>query len=774
MDGTASDRLYVHGSLQDQITNELISGNFDEILDWAGSITSPYDWNIDPTLDSEVTPLEPARPQPQQHTSKATSTTRRKVSPLPTTTAPSNAYQSHNVDIGAFTLPATSTPTAISQFDNIDINSIISTECHDMNILNNGAVPLGLPGQARLHSGFQPQPKPSHQLAYQPPCRYPNEGLNGVYDAAMPYSHSAMMGNFLQPIYNNPYGYPMGPWNQPPSAYGLPSNQNTYGKCQYCPCKPHTGPCPPNMPPRQPVRGAVKRKWSSDKDEDDEYPNEYPRKAIRRSTRGRRTRDQTCSELNPRLVYPEELDQILPWISPRGFRFSYTTKGQWVDDILFSAEMLRDYVRSRHQRIKIWLQNVPAQVKSRLDHGDKTCRYLDCPAPNRTMLMGWHRVAFDEFPDLTSDGTKDPFKVAGSMHLWCLERCIDPVELFNLKILVPDDRALPGEPKNPMRIDRDPDQEIIAGAIEPWIKIRRRRGGPPEIPCRKHEDSLTYALVKHHLNVQVAARQRSRDKRNNRFSVEGRKTMDIHLGRLDFFYEKDALSKKKTYCQRRGHPEDPEDDHEDEDDSTAVVGAIDSLSSTGDAVNVPLLTNEEIHQFTATKNSEMSISSAKARGKQAATVVDRLPTPQSPGMGFQDTIGVDPLPAIPSECTLAFPSAAPLPDFGTTKSPSTYFDLDDLLQPSAASQSLSTMIEPQQGFTGHTTSKQTFEQEINPLRDDDDSLWGSPQTKRPRTSLASVNPPYKKLRLSASGHAGQDGQGSPLRRGSRAVSKKTP
>jgi hypothetical protein len=160
------------------------------------------------------------------------------------------------------------------------------------------------------------------------------------------------------------------------------------------------------------------------------------------------------------------------------------------------------------------------------------------------MRNGWFRVAFDEFPEDTTDGLLDPYRVAGSMHLWCLEQCIDPFELFQRGMLVGDERVFRLE-HNAMTLLRSGEKDIFEAAIDPWIEGRQQVGVSFQIPYARHEDTLSFALIKHHLERQPGTRQHVRDKRNGERQGENLKTQDIHMGRLDFFVERDEASKAK-------------------------------------------------------------------------------------------------------------------------------------------------------------------------------------------------------------------------------------
>ncbi|KAI5465439.1 hypothetical protein BGZ63DRAFT_437027 [Mariannaea sp. PMI_226] len=237
--------------------------------------------------------------------------------------------------------------------------------------------------------------------------------------------------------------------------------------------------------------------------------------------------------------------------------FTYTNQGQLDSWILFDEQKLQFYIKYCPRKLRIWLQNCPAQVNCRLDKElDQVCRYAHCPSNARCVIAGWHRIVFDEFYEETSDGRKDPFKVAGAMHLWCFEQLVDPHQLYRSKILAPDIRTLPQEERNPMALNRDSDKGIVRAAFKPWMHnldrlqhdIWKGKATPTVFP-RPHNESLSYALVVHHLANQTKARQETRAKRNAKRTATERKTIDVHLGDLSVYAGRNEEEKKRKHAQ---------------------------------------------------------------------------------------------------------------------------------------------------------------------------------------------------------------------------------
>lgn len=257
---------------------------------------------------------------------------------------------------------------------------------------------------------------------------------------------------------------------------------------------------------------------------------------------------------DPAFVYTDALPLVENWKKRDGGgpHFEYTPLGQWVDHLEFSAAELRHYLEHCPRDVNIFVQQPPAQANSRQQECDRRCRYAQCPVDSKIIRPGFLRVVFDEYHDLTSDGRKDPFKVAGCMHLWCFEQCVDPYEFWCKRKLFPDDRHLPKEQKNLMAINRDTDRAIVNRAFLPWMSMQGNLPGVPEIP-RDHQDSLTYTLVKYHLENQVTARQTCRDRRNRARAEEDRNTLDVHMGDLSVYARrcKEIRVRKRAGAKRR-------------------------------------------------------------------------------------------------------------------------------------------------------------------------------------------------------------------------------
>ncbi|KAF4580926.1 hypothetical protein GQ602_007063 [Ophiocordyceps camponoti-floridani] len=286
----------------------------------------------------------------------------------------------------------------------------------------------------------------------------------------------------------------------------------------------------------------------------------------------------SMQKADPSTVYkqPDKLPRSEPFgpKSPDGrLLFTYTEEGQLAEDRVYTKEELQLYLDAR--RCVLWIQQAPSQCSARLQIDDRRCRWDDCPVASRVIGSGWFRVVFDEYPQLTTKGVKDPFKVAGMMHLWCFEQCFDIVDLFLVNRLRPDTRILPREISNAMSINRDSDRDIVKMALDPWLKRRadhRQKHGPETLP-REHDASLSYRLSKYHVDNQTGARQKARDVRNVGRVWKERTTIDVHMGDLQVFVNHCNYKKKaKRRRNRPGRYADSEDEREERAESRSSGG----------------------------------------------------------------------------------------------------------------------------------------------------------------------------------------------------------
>jgi hypothetical protein len=542
-----------------------------------------------------------------------------------------------------------------------------------------------------------------------------------------------------------------------------PQVQQLISECIACGCQPHRGPCPPlqlqmhQFQQFQKIQAqcAIKAEASlpsptrkRPSQNDDNYANDHAVKVRKTAKSGRRFsapkrgRASKVSKADARKHYPASI-QINEW-QANDFHFSYQPGGQWDEDILLSAMDLRSYVDNCPRKLTIWLQNTPSQVGQRTSKCDMRCRYLECPVKYGTMRNGWFRVAFDEFPEHTTDGRFDPYRVAGSMHLWCFEQCIDPFELFQRGMLVGDERVFQLE-HNAMTLLRPGEKDIFEAAIDPWIEGRQQVGVSCQIPYARHEDTLSYALIKYHLESQPGTRQHVRDKRNGERQGDNLKTQDIHMGRLDFFVERDEASKAKLKgkmeyqrsAKRQYRPAVPErkESNADNDFSKDFASLIDAY--------LPQATGQSFEEVQAQYKVEEKLATKAPVPAHGATVEDTI------------TVGA---PADQTNVTLGTPS-----DLFSPISP-------EAKEATASDQSGNKSKEQSSSCSPHSKCMEIQKGE-RPLPDISHHMKGRKSWAQVKavTALFEGQSPR-----SASGNAGEEAQRSPLRRSIRVSAKRMP
>jgi hypothetical protein len=187
----------------------------------------------------------------------------------------------------------------------------------------------------------------------------------------------------------------------------------------------------------------------------------------------------------------------------------------------------------KNSRLTLWIQVTPADAGRRYPSASSDkCRFADCPIPHNTIRKGFFRVAFDEHD--ASGLQIDPYRCAGFVHLFCLEKfCSFPSICQNLNVQ-PDRRNLP-EGKNKMAITRDHGEmfEVVSTFIQsaknpmPW----------------DYEQTLSFQLTSKHLELEPKVRHTTRKRR-------GGNHIALHKGDLDKFME----GEKNKAAQRRAAP----------------------------------------------------------------------------------------------------------------------------------------------------------------------------------------------------------------------------
>lgn len=256
---------------------------------------------------------------------------------------------------------------------------------------------------------------------------------------------------------------------------------------------------------------------------------------------GRRKRKRGEQPSNADMVYHNnpEIPPLMPLPSwggePNGpALFQYNDHQELKFHIAYSASQIRQFIEENPRKPKLWIQQSPPQAKDRLKGVRNKCCWECCPAKDRVIETGWLRVGFYEFPKETrDDGLRDPLKPTTQMHLYCYEQCFDPVVDWQAGRLEPDDFVFSRETKQLTSLNKNSDKNIVVETFVPWFKYKSITNQP-----RPYEQTLSYALNRHHLDHQTSARQTKRDKGNENKRAGDKKTIDIHVGNLLFYISK--------------------------------------------------------------------------------------------------------------------------------------------------------------------------------------------------------------------------------------------
>ncbi|KAK5019282.1 hypothetical protein BJ546DRAFT_1075177 [Cryomyces antarcticus] len=166
------------------------------------------------------------------------------------------------------------------------------------------------------------------------------------------------------------------------------------------------------------------------------------------TTAGMNSRSGKIHEYDPEMVYKSLPSSAEAW-SGSNHSFEYNADGELLEQT-YSAEALNEFIHehpiSEGFSLKLWIQKTPADSARRyLNYTSSKCRFADCPIPTKTIRQGHFRVALDERWH-THKETTDPFHVAGYVHLYCLERFTDFVEIVRRCDIEVDTRELADEP----------------------------------------------------------------------------------------------------------------------------------------------------------------------------------------------------------------------------------------------------------------------------------------------------------------------------------------
>ncbi|ETS76258.1 hypothetical protein PFICI_11645 [Pestalotiopsis fici W106-1] len=249
----------------------------------------------------------------------------------------------------------------------------------------------------------------------------------------------------------------------------------------------------------------------------------------------------------------------------------------WVDRQLLPGERIR-HGKTR-SGLTLWIGWTPAHANSRYPSAaySNKCRFYDCPVPNRTFRGGCPRVAFDE--RMNTDGRfRDPYHVAGYVHLFCLEQHFDIIKLMETVDIRLDMRIFQKE-ENLAGFHSRPDQETKIQAACDWlssewprkvewdhylynlneqrIKSRHLLTREQAVRPRHFDDSLTKKMVETDFNNYTQSGSSSRESRKKKGNADGKKPVDAgeHLGNIEYVAaERRARSGKRLTKKLKQRP----------------------------------------------------------------------------------------------------------------------------------------------------------------------------------------------------------------------------
>jgi hypothetical protein len=223
--------------------------------------------------------------------------------------------------------------------------------------------------------------------------------------------------------------------------------------------------------------------------------------------------------------------------------FQYNEYGNLCTDDRFSANQILEYIyyhplhKQENGGLTLWVQTVPADASKRYpDKNSDKCRFADCPIQGGSIRKGFFRVAFDEH--FRSGRMVDPYHCAGFVHLFCLEKFCDFVQICQHFKVQPDQRQF-AEGTNKMAITRD--HREMAEVVRAFMRTTQKPD-PWE-----YEQSLNFKLTSKHIELQPKTRQITRAER-------GGNHIELHKGDLDRFVAGEILKKGQRKRKARDAP----------------------------------------------------------------------------------------------------------------------------------------------------------------------------------------------------------------------------
>ena len=286
-------------------------------------------------------------------------------------------------------------------------------------------------------------------------------------------------------------------------------------------------------------------------------------------------------------------DQVpTPWFGDSGTLFKYSKDGELNPKERYSVDQIGEFLQChplnrphmeygrptyKDSYLTLWLQRVPADSASRYPsqkHGAQ-CRYAQCPT--KSLRTGEFRVTFSEDWLYESDPVfkYDPFHNAGYMHLYCLEKMFNIVDIANRFNFRPDLRTFTNDKADKMMaLHRD--GEGILKVLDDYLQ-RDEQQVDEYTKLITATDSSAWFM--HSLTRALTVWHVTEGKKNTQKQAEARRGFDIskHLGDLELQEERTRLKKEnkkrekartqKSPAGRRGkRKQDLDIESEEEDD----------------------------------------------------------------------------------------------------------------------------------------------------------------------------------------------------------------
>jgi hypothetical protein len=315
---------------------------------------------------------------------------------------------------------------------------------------------------------------------------------------------------------------------------------------------------------------------------------------INATTQGGTSRTSKINNYEPTksypVIYPHPFSKL--WYTANNKTFAYNQYNE-LEESTFSFNRLYEFIRQHPSRrlnnttnakLTLFVQKGPADSTRRYPttQSDK-CRFADCPSRkygfHGTIAVGHFRVALDELSQTYGEAT-DPFLCAGYVHLYCLERFVNFLEVCRMPHVqvIADNRTLRKEPNATFRAKLEGNVYALAatfidacsdGSLEekfpqyPEHVVRKDQSGKRFVEPKDHTKTLNYALQK------TIMPDRSKTAKNIAKSGTLAATfgdLEVQLGARRYQYIAGRKARKSVKRTRDESEDEDENEYEVEDE----------------------------------------------------------------------------------------------------------------------------------------------------------------------------------------------------------------